>query len=438
MLSTTATLGILLASSCGCGVTSSITAASLSAQQKQQQHLPQHNIRSPIRQVPYPDYHPLSRHLRNNNNNGDFINYNNYDSINDNNDSINNNNEEKSRHYGQQSRKRKRRGHHHQTYPINNNLNKISIEEKEESVIEDKVLYDKSGEYLRYWTVTGRNLISSSTTTTTTTAAAAAASSILLDTESNNNENDQEDESSKLLMDVDQLLISNNDNNDTTEDVLGAGSSSNNNNSAESSSFVEENSDETTIVSDEEVMLSTAAAAEATAEEVVTNASSTTASTSSTSSNSIYRPIRLRAIFTDDVTSGFQYLNDTQRTVLMEKIVNPALFAWSQALGVVPVGFGGGSNYGDEEFDYEGDGSYNDYGESGSNGSGDYLVVDRTQLYDGESCGPGLVSCLKSTLYCSLWLHTPMDSLILLLLFYPLHLIQQYIGFWLSKRACSS
>jgi hypothetical protein len=98
----------------------------------------------------------------------------------------------------------------------------------------------------------------------------------------------------------------------------------------------------------------------------------------------------------------------------MEHIVNPALFAWSQALGVVPVG-GGGSNYGDEDFDYEGDGGYSD--ESGSSGSGDYLVVDRTQLYDGESCGPGLVS-LTSSLYCSQSLYTPMDSLILVFFFF--------------------
>lgn len=260
-----------------------------------------------------------------------------------------------------------------------NNLNEKSIIEKEESIIEDEVLYDNSGEYLRYWTVTGRNLISSSTATTSTTTT--AADSIILGETTHDNEND---ESSKLLMDVDQLLTSNNDNNDTAEDVVGADSSSSNN-SAESSSFVEENSDETILSGEDVILSSSSAKAEvaAEAETVITNASTSSATNTSTSSNSIYHPIRLRAIFTDDVTSGFQYLNVTHRTILMEQIVNPALFAWSQALGVVPVGYGG--KWG-ESLDDEGDGGYNDSGSSE-----DYLVVDRTQLYDGESCGPGLV-----------------------------------------------
>lgn len=63
----------------------------------------------------------------------------------------------------------------------------------------------------------------------------------------------------------------------------------------------------------------------------------------------------------------------------MEQIVNPALFAWSKALRVVPVG---GRDDDDE-----------DDGDSGGNVDGDSLVLDQTQLYDNESCGPGLVSC---------------------------------------------
>ncbi|KAL3807709.1 hypothetical protein ACHAXA_005722 [Cyclostephanos tholiformis] len=84
------------------------------------------------------------------------------------------------------------------------------------------------------------------------------------------------------------------------------------------------------------------------------------------SPSSLYQPIRLRAIFTDDDTSGFNHLTPSQRDILMEDIINPALFAWSMALHVVPV---------------HPDGK---------------LVVDKSQLYDGVSCGPGLDSGMPS------------------------------------------
>ncbi|KAL3805475.1 hypothetical protein ACHAW5_007147 [Stephanodiscus triporus] len=87
---------------------------------------------------------------------------------------------------------------------------------------------------------------------------------------------------------------------------------------------------------------------------------------STSSSSPLFQPIRLRAILTDDVTSGSMYLTSTQREILMEEIIDPALFAWSQALHVVPVHPGG------------------------------KLVVDRSQLYDGISCGPGLDSGMPS------------------------------------------
>jgi hypothetical protein len=73
-----------------------------------------------------------------------------------------------------------------------------------------------------------------------------------------------------------------------------------------------------------------------------------------------YQPIRLLAILTDDPSSGSKYLTQSQRRVLMEDTINPALYVWSQALHVVPV-------------EKEG------------------LTLDRGQLFDGESCGPGLV-----------------------------------------------
>ena len=94
--------------------------------------------------------------------------------------------------------------------------------------------------------------------------------------------------------------------------------------------------------------------------------SSSSSSSSPSSSSTLYQPIRLRAIFTDDVTSGSKYLTPTQREILMEEIINPALFAWSQALHIVPV---------HPEWK---------------------LVVDKSQLYDGVSCGPGLDSGMPS------------------------------------------
>ena len=54
----------------------------------------------------------------------------------------------------------------------------------------------------------------------------------------------------------------------------------------------------------------------------------------------------------------------------MEDMINPALYAWSKALHVIPVGAGDEGN----------------------------LVVDETQLYDGVSCGPRLVRCLFQSL----------------------------------------
>jgi hypothetical protein len=88
----------------------------------------------------------------------------------------------------------------------------------------------------------------------------------------------------------------------------------------------------------------------------------------SSSSSSLYQPIRLRAILTDDES---QYLTFAQRTILMEDIINPALSAWSQALLLVPV-------------------------HSSEGQEGGTLVVDQTQLYDGISCGPGLHSGMPS------------------------------------------
>ncbi|EJK46692.1 hypothetical protein THAOC_34629 [Thalassiosira oceanica] len=93
-----------------------------------------------------------------------------------------------------------------------------------------------------------------------------------------------------------------------------------------------------------------------------------------------YKSIRIRAILTDDPTSGSRYLTANQRRILMEDIINPALFAWSKALFLIPVGSGQRRR---------------DRGENDSLVV-DRLVVDRSQLYDGVSCGPGLDSGMPS------------------------------------------
>ena len=94
-----------------------------------------------------------------------------------------------------------------------------------------------------------------------------------------------------------------------------------------------------------------------------------------------YKSIRIRAIFTDDPTSGSRHLTANQRRILMEDIINPALFAWSKALSLIPVGSGRRRRRGRRENDSL---------------VVDRLVVDRSQLYDGVSCGPGIDSGLPS------------------------------------------
>ena len=85
--------------------------------------------------------------------------------------------------------------------------------------------------------------------------------------------------------------------------------------------------------------------------------------TQSTNEQNLYRPMRILAILSDQANGG-QFLNDRQRSMLLEEIVAPATLAWSSALRVLPV--------------------------QGN------LTVDRGQLYDGLSCGPGLDSGFPS------------------------------------------
>lgn len=312
--------------------------------------LPQHRIRRPERQVPYPKYHPLSRHLRSKDEQDDEIESNHLNNGN----KIEEHNNQRRRRNEPLSRRRRR--------PFTN------YEDSDESIIKDKVLLDNTGEFLHYWTITGRNLITSS-------FAEGGNINTLPEDESG-------DESAKLLMDVNQLTSSN------------SSSGSNYSGGEESSSFVEgEYEHENDNASTEDPHIHDSSTTESSESHSDTSTiidpvvssvmESMETATTTSEQTSIYQPIRLRAIFTDDQTSGFQYLTDAQRTILMEQIVNPALFAWSKALSVVPVGNGD---------DIDGNGGTPSTTRT-ENGNDDFLVVDKTQLYDGESCGPGLVSC---------------------------------------------
>lgn len=97
--------------------------------------------------------------------------------------------------------------------------------------------------------------------------------------------------------------------------------------------------------------------------------------------SSLYQPIRIRAILTDDETSGSKYLTSAQRTILMEDIINPALAAWSQALHLIPVHSSSSSTV---------------TATTDGKVEGKTLVVDQTQLYDGITCGPGIDSGMPS------------------------------------------
>ena len=84
----------------------------------------------------------------------------------------------------------------------------------------------------------------------------------------------------------------------------------------------------------------------------------------------LYQPIRIRLLLTEEEA---YHLTPNQRSYLLEQIAAPAARAWSLALRVVPVTPSLSSEDGQEG-----------------------LTVDRSQLYDGVSCGPGLNSGLPS------------------------------------------
>ena len=90
----------------------------------------------------------------------------------------------------------------------------------------------------------------------------------------------------------------------------------------------------------------------------------TNTNTTTTTTTLQHKPIRIRASFINHISSGVMYLTPTQRTFILNSILQPALNTWSEALSVVPVQ--------------------------------DSLVIDLDQLYDGKSCGPGIDSGMPS------------------------------------------
>lgn len=91
-----------------------------------------------------------------------------------------------------------------------------------------------------------------------------------------------------------------------------------------------------------------------------TNETSSVVYTTTTEDNetvtSSFQPIRIRAIMSEQGDGG-EFLTEQERKTLFQDILSPAIVAWSAALRVDPV--------------------------VGN------LTVDASQLYDGETCGPG-------------------------------------------------
>lgn len=290
--------------------------------------LPQHRIRTPKRIVSYPAGHPLGRHLQSSNHDDDPY----TDSFND--DYIVGGDGWSSHTTG---RKRKRSLLQDRREQMQDHF-RIRQAEKIQSAAAGNN---------RYWTVTGRYLV---------------------------NENNELVEDESLL--VDALK----DVNETATLTASIDTEVKDSNSEGGSDPIDEESTDGQItlndfetsqnaerLAESSAALDTAAAAADSAVSITDTASAS----AEDDSKSTYQPIRLRAILTDDESSGSKYLTESQKKILMEDMINPALYAWSKALHVVPV--------------------------KGS------LVVDKTQLFDGESCGPGLVreSLLYYTFSCS-------------------------------------
>ncbi|KAL7481178.1 hypothetical protein ACHAW6_006859 [Cyclotella cf. meneghiniana] len=297
-----------------------------------QRRLPQHRVRSPKRQVPYPNNHPLARHLKKTLIDHDVdLDESTYDV------SVVGGDGWSSREKELSKRRQRRQSRLLQfAYPTSvlQTSQQAEVDEHSSQQAEEVEGLREGGDTVRYWTVTGRSLV-------------------------NRNANEPAEGSNvQLLVNASSLGRVMAYDNATRDD-------------SQNTTAIEEGTNDSVGVN--EIAVELGVGTNQTQYELPNNSSSTPMEEEEDGNkertSSTYQPIRLRAILTDDFSSGSKYLTRLQRKVLMEDMINPALYAWSKALHIVPVG---------------GDGS------SGN------LVVDSSQLFDGVSCGPGLDSGLPS------------------------------------------
>eukprot|EP01082_Thalassiosira_pseudonana_P007413 g6405.t1 g6405 contig23:373932-377732(-) len=383
------TASLLVASLATVSGSSSAESSSSSTMQISQRRLTQHRIRAPKRMVPYPVGHPLGRHLQQHGNDEAEINQLELDEGGS--DTIVGGDGWKS----QQNRRRQWSSADAPTptnepnrflqflNPNESNLQNSNTsnrnrrrrrrdssteQEQAETLIEEKL----HGGISRYWTLTGRELVNEDDYDTESNA---ATSDLLVDTPSSlksgifDNLNTAEgggdglDEAAERIMNYD---------NETWME-------SQYNMSLNTVDVLEEVYQNNKTVSVNGTVGGVKGLDDLQNQQTQTQESETNSEATTEEEDSLYQPIRLRAIFTDDESSGSKYLTAIQRKILMEDMINPALFGWSRALHVVPVGGGQEGRDGSEA--------------EGGNGK---LVVDQSQLYDGLSCGPGLDSGLPS------------------------------------------
>ena len=372
----TTTTSILLLST----VANTISVAVAVSDQQQYQNrresaLPQHRITSTKRAVPYPVNHPLGRHLRNND----------IDILDNNEDYSSGNNivgGDGSRYRQQQIRQqtpinnrflrffsapsskpnRKRR----RDSTSNNRIEPTSIQEG--TYIEPSTNDQDTTTTIQYYTITGKTLSNSATQTH-------------LDHITNADQNQYDDEDYKDGIPYKVLK----------PHSWRASYSEN-----EKKDGNDENLEDLLLKNDKEPSLYPP---QPTIDEEVPIQSDSLHQTPS-QEHSLYQPIRIRAVLNTDQTSGGQYLTSTQRQILLEDIINPALFSWSSALHIIPVGAGddrGRRRRATDDIE-EGVAEDEGVGDGADEGESQHynLIIDRSQLYDKQSCGPGLDSGLPS------------------------------------------
>ena len=102
-------------------------------------------------------------------------------------------------------------------------------------------------------------------------------------------------------------------------------------------------------------------------------------------------PLRIVPVLTDEFA---RFLSPYEREYLMQDILAPAISAWSDALWLVPIAGNNEDNKGDnEEVSLSNDGSSNQ-----DKVVSQTLTIDKSQLWDSISCGPGIDSGYPSPL----------------------------------------